>query len=157
MADNLQIQLFGEDLMARKLRSAARRALDFSPVLHVVGAKWIKWIEEQFASEGVRFNGVRWEKLAFRTIKGRGGSAHPILFDTGDLFDDMTSVNNLSVSDHGLTLKMGHYAEEIGGHHQKGTHRMPRRKIVDFTPEDRREVLDDLGDFLFGQGRGRRL
>jgi phage gpG-like protein len=151
------INMFGNELFARKLRSASRRALDFSPILNKIAIKWTARIEEQFATEGVRLNGIRWASLSFKTVKGRGGSAHPILFDSGDLFDGMTSASNMRVSDHGITLNPGPYAEEIGGYHQTGTTSMPQRKIVNFTPEDRRDDLDEIGDWLFGSGRGRRL
>jgi phage gpG-like protein len=157
MADEISISMTGTELFHRQLRSIARRSLDFSPVLRGIGHKWIDWIEEQFGTEGVRFNGVRWQGLAVATIKSRDGAAHPILFDEGDLFDEMTSHSNLRVSDHELSLKLSGKEQKIADHHQYGTRHMPRRKILDFTPEDRREIVDDLGDFLFERGRGRRI
>lgn len=154
---SIKIEMLGDKLMSRRLRSLARRSLDFSPVLHTIGIKWVGWIEEQFGSEGMRFNGVRWQGLAIRTIKARGGAAHPILFDQGNLFDEMTDVSNLSVTDHTLSMKIDGEQAEIGERHQTGTSHMPKRRILDFTPMDRQEMLDDLGDFLFEHGRGRVL
>jgi hypothetical protein len=157
MADMIKIEMYGDELFHRKLRSMARRSLDFSPVLRRIGIKWVGWIEEQFGTEGVRFNGVKWTNLSFRRIKERGGQAHPILFDHGDLFDEMTSITNVKVDDHSLTLDPKGREAYIGNIHQKGLGHNPQREILNFTHEDRREMLDDLGDFLFERGRGRVL
>lgn len=144
----VSIEMFGDRMFSRELINIAQRSLDFSPVLKRIGLKWTEWIEQQFGTEGVRFNGVRWQGLSFRTIKARGG-AHPILFDTGDLFDDMTSPSSVSVTDHTLHLNLSDYAQEIGGYHQAGTSRMPERTILNFTEMDRQEMNEDLSEFLF--------
>jgi phage gpG-like protein len=144
----IKIEMFGDKLFQAKLRRVAERVDDPAPVLLRIGHKWLGWIEQQFGTEGVRFLGSRWAGLAFRTIKARG-AAHPILFDSGDLFDDMTEASNLRIIGHTLFLGLSDYADEIGGYHQSGTSTMPQRKILDFGPEDRRMMYDDLSDWFF--------
>jgi hypothetical protein len=154
MADDIRVKIdiFGDLAFRAKIDRMALRAMDMSEVLDAIGHEWIEWIEEQFGTEGKRFL-TPWERLSFRTVKSRGGVAHPILFDEGILFDEMTAGANIRTTDHNLWLDLDHYAQEVGGRHQHGTSIMPARPIVRFTTLDQKHIYAMLSEYLFNDSK----
>lgn len=148
MADDqrVYISIFGDTSYRLKLRRTADRADHLQPVLLDIGADWIKINEEMFGTEGRR-SGHPWRGLAFSTVKKRG-SAHPILFDTGELFDEMVDPIHIRVTDSTLHMALSEYADRIGEYHQHGTVNMPARPIVNFTDMDRHHFTRKIRDFV---------
>lgn len=151
----------GEEFFERRLRQISRRARTMEPVLAKIGEQWIAWIEEQFESQGVRFLGHKWKKLALATIKRRG-SSQPILIEHADLLLAVTDPGNVRVTPDRVTLDVDGEQARIGGFHQTGTDPrsgftftgvsrpgMPARPIIEWGERDRRQMYADIREWLF--------
>jgi phage gpG-like protein len=142
----IEIELFGDIAFRHVIENLADRADNMSPAFRQIREQWIHAFEQQFGTEGRR-SGNPWKQLSIATASKRG-SAHPILFDRGNLFDDIIDENAFFVQDDGITFVGSGYAREIGGYHQSGTSRMPRRPIVDLTLADERESIRIIDEHL---------
>lgn len=134
----VEFNMLGEKQVSRELLRAGLRADQAAPVLGAIADDIIDWTRDQFDSEGGRSGG--WAPLADSTVKSRG-SAHPILQVHGDLMREMTSRSNWIVTDSFAHFQPPDEQEQIGGYHQTGTTKMPRRPIFDFSPEERAQIV----------------
>jgi len=73
------------------LAGVSERLENLSPALEKIGQTLYAVSMESFANETSPW-GVPWAQLAERTIKDRGGEAHPILYRTGMLKNSISSV-----------------------------------------------------------------
>lgn len=147
MSIHLHIELFGETAFEYEILNVGKRAMNMSPILSKIAEDWRDRIENQFATEGAVGESGKWTKLAFATIKDRG-SAHPILIRNADLFLQATDEQLWRVTDDGIEIDMSEEQERIGGFHQSGTEKMPRRPIIDFTYDDVYRDTNKLEEYL---------
>lgn len=138
----LQLQVFGDTQFDREIRRVGKRATAARPLYDALGWKLVAIQREQFQSEGGR-SGHPWAPLADSTVRSRG-SAHPILDDTSALRESFLygGAGNIfeATDDH---LRYGSESE-IGIFHQQGTSRMPMRKPMELTDEDRDDIVKDM-------------
>ena len=141
MSVEVKFTMFGDLAFRHRLRNLGDRADNMLPVMQHLRDKWILREEEQFDTEGAR-TGIKWDKLKYVTVAKRG-SNHPILIDSGDLFDEVLTPTNYNISD-GSIEYTAPMSDEYGGFHQTGTKKMARRPIVDFTDMDNQSDIYDI-------------
>lgn len=151
MAEQVSIELFGDELFRRKIRKMAYRALDMRPVLESLGEDMQDHIEHQFETEG-RASGRPWAPLTIETA-ARRGSAHPILIRTSELLLEMTNPDSIKVTHDSVTIDIPQSVEMKGESAQFGfTSRAGRpvapRRMVDFSVLDRWAFGEKITDFL---------
>lgn len=137
----VDFEMFGETQFSRSLERISDRAGNAKPVFAKIGRDWMNWNEEQFDSEGARSSGG-WDPLAASTIASKGHDQ--ILFDSGDLFDEMVSFGNLEITDEHLYFAIDDEVDRYARIHQRGGDSVPRRRVLEFTDLDRTEMVKDL-------------
>lgn len=138
----IDFDVIGEDRVAADLLRFSDRADDMRPALLGVAADMRDQVGQRFDDEG-----PGWAPLAASTRAAKGNDA--ILYETGDLSASLTDESQpggFAIATHD-TL---HYGSSVpyAGYHQRGTERMPKRKILDFGPEDRRTHIRTLQRYL---------
>lgn len=150
MAVAISFTMFGDEFFRRRILAARHRARDVSPVLDRIAEDWLEIVEEQFETEGAR-GGSKWEGLAFSTIKKRG-SAHPILIDSGDMFQELITPENVRVTDDSVTMELGDQTVKAESHQYGFTNpqgaEVPARPIVQFRDDDRARWREWITDYL---------
>lgn len=141
-------EIDGLDPFALRLEKMAYNAINTSPALKEVGEMWVGWIEEQFETQGVRFLGHKWTKLA-RDTQLRRKAAGPILIEDANLLLEVTNPDNVSWGDDEVVLEIADDQAKYGGFHQTGTGRMPERPIFLLNEHDARRSLDVVEEWLF--------
>lgn len=135
----IEFHVLGEDLFAREILRVGDRGGDARPAFELIADLWTDWNEEQFVSEGRRASGG-WEPLAESTVRSKG-SPGPILFESGDLFRELTDRRNITVTDSFMHLSIDDDVDEYGRYHQSGTSKIPQRRPLEFTDLDRRHMI----------------
>lgn len=133
----------GEEGLRRATAAFSESLRDLTPVWPEVAEVFYRIEAEQFATEGGH-SGQEWRELSrgyeqYKTLKHPGKS---ILEVTGALRDSLTDPNDPNhVTDMradsltiGATLAYAKY-------HQRGTERLPQRKIFDLTDRDKADLL----------------
>lgn len=130
----LQIEAFGEDIVARDLTRFAARAIDARPAFIAIAKDVRDELAKQFESEGRHASGG-WAELAEATqaAKEARGLDPRILHATLELQQSLTEENggDTVVLPQSLSITSD---SESGVFHQTGTSRMPARPPVAFTP-----------------------
>lgn len=114
-------------------------------------------IAEQFDTEGAH-GGSPWPELASSTQFERArqgfGPAHPILVRTGELRDSfLDRTHPDAISEHGrLRWARGSRSGHRPDVHQRGSRdgRIPRRRIIELTAEDRHRLLRPVRNWVTG-------
>lgn len=135
----IEFHILGEEVFAREILRVGDRGADARPAFELIADLWGDWEAEQFASEGRRASGG-WDQLAPSTIRSKG-SPGPILFESGDLFRELTSRENILITDSFMHLTIDPEVEEYARFHQSGTDKMPQRRPLEFTDLDRRHMI----------------
>jgi hypothetical protein len=158
MAEDIAINVFGDQQFRLKIMAMRGRAADMSPVLESIGDDWLDIVEETFASEGRRILGRPWAPLARETVVQRG-SSHPILVDTAEMLVEMTDPANIRISGQEITMDLpgvmessgvGVRAEshQYGYWNQQAEREVPARPMIGFTPLDRKVWNTRMTDYL---------
>ena len=107
-----------------------------------IGDAMLEDVDQRFASRGYG----TWAPLSLRTIKRKGHSN--ILVDSGVMRASTTVAKN--VNEVVLTVPRGgrNGSAAVPGYHQRGTGRMPQRKIVDVTPQLMARLRDALAKWI---------
>jgi phage gpG-like protein len=105
--------------------------------------------KELFDSEGSSGAHGAWEGKQER----KGNEGTPILQLSGDLMRSLTEADDphhmFFVTPTGMGMGTDlPYAED----HQRGTERMPQRRIVDFTPQNREVILGIISSWIVSGG-----
>lgn len=133
---HLQIEVFGEKIVSRRLLRFAHAAQDarpaFSKIAVLLGAAW----NEQFATEGA-FGGERWAPLAESTLRSKPGGL-PILVRTGRLKGSAHTKRLLP-----QMLEWGSDVE-YGRFHMTGTSRMPARPPIKLPERIKRAATREI-------------
>lgn len=145
------LNIEGEEQVSRLLSRTTERASDLRPFIDWVGDFLPTTMKEQFDSEGGRTGG--WAPLSpdYAAQKALRYGSQPILVASGRMMRSLTTPGAGSIN-----RKIGRDSLEFGTSvpyaifHQKGTSRMPQRRIIDLTESDRRSILKGLQKHLFG-------
>jgi len=116
--------------------------------------------EKNFSSQGR----PSWAVLSEETNKDRvrrGFGKSPILFRTGNLRDEVTSIKGeISIGSRQVSIQWG--IDQLRGEekvkfraHQSGEGKsgqdLPQRKMIGFQEEDRRRIITALGRWIYSQ------
>ena len=127
---------------------------DLTPFLTILAALIRNYIDLNFAQHG-RWDGIgtdlfsggnqRWKPLASSTQKQyqrKGYLLEPTLYRTGQLYRSI----EVNVENGKIVITVG---SQIGEYLQYGTKRMPARPFITLTPQDVKEIVEDLERFIF--------
>lgn len=133
MAELLKVDVSGLQQWSERVAGMQRRLEDLSPVFDA-GDEWVRAeIGRQFETQGTYLqNGVEWAPLSPEYAKRKPEPPAPfgILYLTGRLYESFAQENNDHVKV--ITKDSGTYGSSVsyGKHPQKGTPKMPQRKIA---------------------------
>lgn len=145
----VDFSVLGEKQVSQMLSRTTDKAADLGPYWLMVTGLLQDTIAEQFRTEGGRTGG--WAPLSDRYAldKVRRFGAAPILVATGALKDSLTGGSGFIQRQEGNeSLRFG-TSLGYGVYHQSGTSRMPQRRILDLTSDDRRTMMKMLQRHLF--------
>jgi phage gpG-like protein len=127
---------------------------DLTPFLTILAALIRNYIDLNFAQHG-RWDGIgtdlfsggnqKWKPLASSTqkqYKRKGYLLEPTLYRTGQLYRSI----EVNVENDKVVITVG---SQIGEYLQYGTKRMPARPFISLTPQDVKEIVEDLERFIF--------
>jgi phage gpG-like protein len=155
----IDIDIFGEKQVARNLRGLARAADNMRPAYDEIADDFLRIEREQFATQGARGPGGAWVPLKPSTLrnKARKGQPSTILVATDALRKSLTqrgargSVRTIRkdtvtlgtrISEGFVSTRASGRGTAVGFNYpqalQHGTRKMPARRVVDITEEDRR-------------------
>lgn len=138
---DIELDFFGEDLVASKIVGHGERSKDLRPAFRRVVKTLQASAKRQFDSEGVYGSGG-WAPLAPSTEreKARNGLDPRILHRTGRLKASLLGKNADSIARvNRQSLVFGTYTSYTV-FHVRGTARMPRRRPMQLTKGDRRLI-----------------
>lgn len=140
----LQLELAGDKQLDRELLRFADRATDVRPAWAAIMLRLAEAEKRQFDSEGQRASGG-WAPLAASTLarKQRLGLDPRILHATGRLAASLTApLPGGDAIREALPLEM-RFGTDVpyAGFHQTGTSRMPQRRPLETTEQDRRDMF----------------
>ncbi len=119
------------DRARKRLRDMAERARDVSPAWQELLTWFAEQNFEQWLTRGARY-GEAWPPLAASTLEGKLRGGYPLdpLIRTGKLVQDLTSrpLGVEHITPHEMTAGT---RIRYAGFHQRGTSRMPQRKLFD--------------------------
>lgn len=127
MTSFIEIEMHGFTEAERALRGFAATMLDLRPFWPLVVPLFIRWMGEQFSTEG-EWGGEAWAPLsadyaAYKATKHPGKS---ILIATGELRGAASRPKRLATPS-SLTLTI---EDRTIGYHQDGTDKMPARPVI---------------------------
>lgn len=135
----LDIKIFGDQIVRRKLFRGAAVAGNMRPGLELVADDMMKVIRTNFESQGRRGGGA-WKGLKPKTLQAKlkRGEGARILIASGALMDSMTvrgdPEQKLRVT--GKSIELGSYLKDAPVH-QRGNENIPARPFIKFLPTDR--------------------
>lgn len=141
----LELDFFGEDLLASDIGDTGRRADDLRPAFRRVVKQLHISARKQFDSEGAYASG-RWAPLAASTVrqKAAAGLDPRILHATGRLRDSLQGKNADKIQRvNRQSLTYGTYTR-YAIYHVTGTSKMPRRRPMQLTKGDRRLITRSI-------------
>lgn len=139
----------GDVQFDREILATSERAENMRPVFEHIMDRMEGWEKEQFDTQGRRASGG-WAPLKDSTLKRKRaqGQDPRILHATGRLRDALTksyAPGAIRKADRdSATFGVDPQQVEYSKFHQRGTKFMQRRRPVQFTQEDRREIVRDL-------------
>jgi len=150
VADQVTIEVFGDEWFRHRIRSMARRAVDATPVMRSIGEDFLGMIENRFQHEGGIVD--QWAQLTIEYASKRG-SAHPILIDSGDMFLALTNPEAVNASHDGVRLDVPESemlkaeSAQFGFTSRSGKKVAPR-KFINITPPDRYAMNNKIAHYL---------
>lgn len=155
MALRFTLQVEGEAQIDRALTRFADHVSDLRPAWPAVVQVIRSHATKQFATEGSYGPGGGWKALSpkYAKRKAKKWPGRPILEASGQMKRSLVghttdSILNYQPLSFGYGTKRGY-----ASYHQKGTPRMPQRKIIDLTETDKRDVTRAIQRELVRQAR----
>jgi phage gpG-like protein len=146
MAVHIRFRFFGEDQVSRSLLAYAERAGDMRPAWEELRDRFVGYEEKWFDSEG----DGRWPPLSasYAEWKARHFPGRKTLVREGDL---KASVLKPDIEVMEPTFAMFGTADPVAGYHQKGDGRLPMRRVIDLSEEEKREWIRVVQRYLAGE------
>lgn len=142
----LELEVFGDVQLKRSLLRTAGRFKDAAPAFEQIADILMEIEDDQFESSG-RHGSGGWAKLAESTLEHKTGAG--ILIETGDLERSLTTRGApdqvLEITSEFLLFGT---SLPYAAFHQTGTSRMPRRRPIELTETDRRQIVKQLQSWL---------
>lgn len=145
MAD-FEMTFLGEDLLQQRLSRFADDVKDYRPFWPTAIDHFRINNEEQFETLGQG----QWPALSpkYAEWKSKNYPGMPMMQRTGRLIESLTGeTKDTLVDGNALTLKFGTKVP-YAAYHQKGGSLLPMRKVVAFTPEQKRDLMKELQRYV---------
>jgi phage gpG-like protein len=145
------LEVFGDKVLSREFLRTGDNADDLTPAWRRVIPYLHSTVADQFASEGGEMSGG-WAPLAPSTLARKTGPS--ILVESGALEESLTGMAPGAIRDVSKDELAFGSSVPYGIHHQRGTSRMPARKVLQFGGRSRhgREVMRIIQAHIFGSG-----
>lgn len=138
----IEVDFFGEDLAAARIRGVGERAQDLRPAFREAVRILNRAAQRQFSSQG-RYGGGSWKRLAASTLaeKARLGLDLRILHRSRRLLGSLTGKNaDRRQRVNRQSLVFGTYTP-YAKYHVTGTRHMPRRPPMKLPKPDRKLIV----------------
>jgi phage gpG-like protein len=141
----LHLDVYGEEQIDRELLRFSSYVGDPSPAFHKIADDMREDIGHRFEAEG-----PGWAKLAASTLAAKAAAGLPpeILQATRKLMRSLSQKGAGHVEEVGDDFLRFGSSVPYGKFHQKGTTKMPERKVIDFTEADRRGFVRTLQRYI---------
>lgn len=156
MALELNIEIFGESIVSRRLLRLGERAVDAAPAFEEVALMFYQSEKQQFDSEGAWASGG-WAPLMQSTIDEKlrsswfGGTSELILQRTGAMMKSLTASDSpFSKKIIGPDFVEVQSTVPYGKFHQKGTSNMAMRKPVELNEATKTAMVKILQAWVLG-------
>jgi phage gpG-like protein len=115
-----------------------------------VQSEFYKVLKAQFGSEGAAGRSGKWKELSpkYKVWKQRKYGSLPILQLTGRLYRSLTSQGGDAVVEKSAQEMTLGTRVPYAGYHQSGTGRMSARKVIDFSPEQEKQLKRPIQEKL---------
>lgn len=155
MIGSFQISISGDKQLNRRFVTMKHSVEDATPAWKSITTFLERTERSQFAQQGVAKS---WAPLAQSTVesKRRNGLRPEILRATDALKNSMTKKSSGdAIRIQEPTFMVFGTSVPYAGYHQTGTKRMPQRRVLDLTPEQRIEIMKRLQRFIVTGKAGR--
>jgi hypothetical protein len=152
MTVEINIEVFGEKIISRRLLRLGERAIDAAPAFEAIALMFYDSEKKQFASEGVWASGG-WvpDKQATLNEKIRGGYSTLTLQRTGAMMHSLTEPDApFSKKRVGPDFVEVMSTVPYGKYHQKGTTKMAMRKPVELNQATKTAMVKILQGWVLG-------
>ncbi len=147
---NLELSVDGDVQLDRSLQRFGDNLSDLSPFFEVAADMVSGFVKQQFDSQGGRTQGWRALSPDYAAWKLAQVGSQPILVFTGRMRRSLITRTGESIRHISpLSMKWG-TSVDYAIYHQRGTGKMPQRRIIDLTEDDRRSLMKLLQEFLAG-------
>lgn len=145
---SIQLQFSGEKRLTRRLHAMETAVQDARPVWDVLRDRFVANMARTFAAEG----GVsgRWKPLspAYGRWKAQAYPGTKILVRSGDLMRSFTTDLAIDIREPHMMVVGSDVG--YGLFHQRGTKKMPQRKMVDLSEYERQKWVTLIRAHLLG-------
>lgn len=150
----VELSIEGIDQILTSVQERLKRLRNLRPVWRSILAYLQQATIEQFATAGGRSRD-KWEPLspAYAIRKAQVWPGKPILRASDRLFQSLTGRNQDSIVEIDARSLIWGTSTPYARYHQRGTARMPQRKIIVVTKADRRQITALVRAHLANQAR----
>lgn len=144
--------------MARAFSRFGENVKDLSPVWQVLADDFLKVERDQFVSEGQSGSGG-WVPLSpgYAAWKAKHAPGRPLLVQSGKLRQSLTERGGEHIEEiRADSLRLGTEVP-YAIYHQKGTRRMPARKLVELSETDKTRWTKRIQAFLVQEAKAQGL
>ena len=150
----LRFDVDGDVQLSRYLDIMADHLNDFRPLFEDIADDFRETEKGIFSSEGAFEGNAKWKPLSptYKAIKDKQFPGKPILQRRGDLMQSLTSIGGNHVSHVSSdSLEIG-TKDPKAVFHQRGTSKMPQRKVVSLTAPQKRRWTRLAFEYIFEHG-----
>jgi len=141
---NLNFEIDGEQQLSRFFELAGNIIADYRSIFEQWGNDFRQTQENVFASEGAFEGRAKWQALSpkYAEWKSLYYPGQPILTRSGELRTSLTSEGGDHVFDYKETEMWIGTSIGYAIFHQRGTYKMPKRKVVELTDPQKKRWVD---------------
>src|SRR5262249_1635778 len=154
---HLRFIIEGEAQVSRMLDVALKAATDLRPAWQEVVKDFHQVEAAQFGSQGSAGPSGAWAALSpeYAAWKARHGGGGILQF-TRRMMESLTGEGGESIVDiEPMSLRLG-TRNRVAGYHQRGTRRMPQRKVIDLPESFKKGVTHHIQRYIADQIQERR-
>jgi len=145
-----EIEVDGEQQLDRALSRFGDRLRNIQPFFEIAADMVAGFVRAQFESEGGRTGG--WAALSprYAAYKLAKVGPQPILVFTGRMRQSLIERTGDNIREIGTDSMKWGTSTPYAIFHQRGTSKMPQRKIIDLTEDDKMALMKTLQRFIAG-------
>ncbi len=153
----LRIDIMGEEVVARALSRFGEGVKDFRPAWEQIHISFVLIEEQQFATEGSR-GGAPWPPLkpSYAAWKEKYFPGMPILQLTQTMWGQFAVGTGMLVDIAPMYMRLTPTIA-YPKYHQTGTYKMPARKVVQLTEDDKMAWMNILHNYVYDKAKEARL